>query len=320
MHAVEVDKVTKIYRKGFRAVRVPAVVDLSFSVRKGAVTGFVGPNGAGKTTTIKMMTGLVRPSAGTVRVGGVDASFPAARRGVAYLSEQPYFYHHLTVREMLRFTAHLTGLQGDEGEKEITRVLEIVELADRDALKIREMSKGMQQRLNMAQALLGRPHTLILDEPMSGMDPPGRRLFREVMGRLGGERCTIFFSTHVLDDVESLCDDVVVLQRGSLTYAGTVSTLLEEGFSGTDITTGALEQPCREALEAAGCTVTGTGDDNRECSIFVPKTTGTDTVLRLLFQHDMVPRSVVGKSMTLEELLYQRKRNTEHENDADHSG
>lgn len=318
MHAIEVNNVTKVYRKGVRSIRVPAVVDLSFTVRKGAITGFVGPNGAGKTTTIKMMTGLVFPTSGTVRIGDVVSSLPSARRGVAYLSEQPYFYRHLTVREMLSFTANLIGIKGDERNREIVRVLEVVELADKGGLKIRAMSKGMQQRLNMAQALLGRPHTLILDEPMSGMDPPGRRLFRIIMARLREEKCTLFFSTHVLDDVESVCDDVVVLQHGSLTYAGAVRTLLDDGFLGTDIATGPLDGKCRDALVESGCTSAGEGKTG-DRSLFVPKTADVKDVLQLLYRHEVIPESVTRRSMTLEELLYQRKRDGDGENNADHS-
>ena len=306
MYSLEVDKVTKIYRKGFRAVRIPAVVDLSFTVKKSGITGFVGPNGAGKTTTIKMLTGLVFPTAGTVRIGGVNAAFPDARKGVAYLSEQPYFYNHLTVTEMLRFTAHLIGIRGDDCRREIGRVLEIVELADTGKIKIREMSKGMQQRLNMAQALLGSPHTLILDEPMSGMDPPGRRLFREVMRRLRDDGQTLFFSTHVLDDVESLCNDLVVLQRGKLTYAGEVRALIAEGFRGTTVTTGPLEDGCRDAVVNAGCTLSAGGETQTGWTLFVPKTVDREAVLRLLYGGGAVPLSVEKQSVTLEELLYRR--------------
>jgi ABC-2 type transport system ATP-binding protein len=305
MHAIEVEKVTKIYRKGFRAVRVPAVVDLSFTVRKAAITGFVGPNGAGKTTTIKMMTGLVFPTSGAVRIEGMNAADPPAKSGVAYLSEQPYFYSHLSVEEMLLFTAQLIKIPGGDQRREIARVLEIVQLADKGKLKIREMSKGMQQRLNMAQALLGRPHTLILDEPMSGMDPPGRRLFRSVMASLHQEGCTLFFSTHVLDDVESLCDDVVVLQQGKLTYAGAVQTLLNEGYLGTEIITGPLSATVKSKLENNRVKVAIDSGD-ASCSLFIDKCSDIDTVLQALYADGVYPRSVGRRSMTLEELLYSR--------------
>lgn len=306
MHAIEVENVTKIYRKGFRAVRVPAVVNLSFSVRQGTITGFVGPNGAGKTTTIKMIIGLVQPTAGALRLNGADASQLRARKGVAFLSEQPYFYTHLSVAEMLRFTGSLIGLTAAQARDESKRVLEVVELSHKAAAKIRELSKGMQQRLNMAQALLGNPHTLILDEPMSGMDPPGRRLFREIMVGLRREEKTLFFSTHVLDDIESLCDDVVVLDKGALTCTGGVRTLLEEGFLGTDITVPASNQSLGSALQAAGYPPEY-HPDTGEWILFVPRERDVTDVLRMLNEYQVFPRSIMGRTMTLESLLYRKQ-------------
>ena len=306
MHTIEVNKVTKIYRKGFRAVRIPAVVDLSFSVRKGVITGFVGPNGAGKTTTIKMIAGLVHPTKGTIRLNGRDTSSPSARRGVAFLSEQPYFYAHLTVDEMLRFAADLLGVPSAQRDGETARVLETVELTHKRRMKIKDLSKGMQQRLNMAQALLGEPHTFILDEPMSGMDPPGRRLFREIMAGLRAEAKTLFFSTHVLDDVETVCDDVVVLDRGTLTYAGPVRTLLDDGFLGTEIAAAGLEQGARDALVSRGYSPQYNGDTGKWV-LLIPKTDDPAAVLRLLHEHNVFPSSIVRRTMTLEALLYQRK-------------
>jgi ABC-2 type transport system ATP-binding protein len=165
----------------------------------------------------------------------------------------------------------------------------------------------MQQRLNMAQALLGSPHTLILDEPMSGMDPPGRRLFRELMIQLRKEKCTLFFSTHVLDDVEMLCDDVVVLQDGRLTYAGEVDALLDEGFLGTEIITGTLGLECQEALKGAGCRVKSQNGSD-EWVVEIPRTGDTNTVQRLLYDHSIIPRAIGRRSMTLEEMLYRREK------------
>jgi ABC-2 type transport system ATP-binding protein len=306
MYAIEAENVTKIYRKGFRAVKVPAVTGLSFTVRKETITGFVGPNGAGKTTTIKMLAGLVRPTSGCVRILGSDTRSLDARRGVAYLSEQPYFYAHLTAREMLGFVARLIGLPATVAAQEILRVLEAVELSHKASVKIKEMSKGMQQRLNMAQALLGRPHILILDEPMSGMDPPGRRLFRQIFTELRREqRTTLFFSTHVLDDVEALCEDVVVLSGGTLTYAGPVRTLLDEGLLGVEILCGELDAACRMAAAETGCRVQQ-GRESGEWSLFVPREIDPGAVLRILYGYNVYPRAVQPCSLTLEELLYRR--------------
>lgn len=305
MDAVQLESVTKIYRKGFRAVKVPAVIDCSFSVKKARITGFVGPNGAGKTTTIKMIIGLVRPTIGRVLLGSIDAAKPNARTGVAYLSEQPYFYNHLTVYEALCFAAELSLIPRSSIDTEITRVLQLVELSQKRASKIKEFSKGMQQRLNMAQALLGNPHTLIFDEPMSGMDPPGRRLFRELLHALRGEGKTIFFSTHVLEDIESLCDDVVVLRQGRLTYAGGVEELLTQGFKGTDIRTGSMSNTCADALKNIGCTVQpGQGDEQL---LFVPKEVAIEAVQQLLRDNAVIYRAMERRAQTLETMLYKNR-------------
>jgi ABC-2 type transport system ATP-binding protein len=305
MDAIEVKNITKIYRKGLRGIKIPAVTDLSFSVRKERITGFVGPNGAGKTTTIKMITGLVFPTSGCVVVSGKNASDPSARAGLSYLSEQPYFYAHLNVTEMLRFVARLLRLPAGTIAAEINRVLGLVELSHKARSKVKELSKGMQQRLNMAQALLGNPHTLVLDEPMSGMDPPGRRLFREILCKLRDEKKTLFFSTHVLDDIESVCDDVIVLEQGKCAYAGAVSTLLDEGFLGTEIVTGSLSEEIREKVINAGCTIRQitTGD---ECVLFLEKNGDTAQILRLLAGSSVYPQLVIRRTMTLETLLYHR--------------
>ena len=303
MHAIEVKNVTKIYRKGFRAVKVPAVVECSFTVEKNRITGFVGPNGAGKTTTIKMLNGLVRPTSGELFLHGGNAVEPQSRRGVSYLSEQPYFYSHLTVGEMLQFSAQLSELSLNEIGPEINRVLDLVGLVHKVKNKIRELSKGLQQRLNMAQALLGKPHTFILDEPMSGMDPPGRRLFREIMQQLRRDGCTLFFSTHVLDDIESVCDDVIVLQQGTVTYAGTVRELLAKGYRGTEIEIADLSEKCAAALAVAD-----TGFQKRRIDdgwiIFIEAGGAVEAVQQILNDHQVYPRSIRKSAMTLEELLY----------------
>lgn len=305
MYAIELDKVTKIYRKGFRGVKVPAVTDLSFTVLRDKITGFVGPNGAGKTTTIKMVTGLVFPSRGTIVLDGKKGVAPVNRNGIAYLSEQPYFYAHLKVGEMLDFVARLIKLPHGSIQSEIARVLELVELSHKQHAKVKELSKGMQQRLNMAQALLGNPHTLILDEPMSGMDPPGRRLFREILLELKKQGKTLFFSTHVLDDIESVCDDVVVVQQGRLTYAGSVSALLDEGFTGTEIAVSTLSATAKKTIAALPL-VTLHEDSTGGATVMVDKKGNPQAVLAALAAVSAFPERVQKKTMTLENLLYHR--------------
>jgi len=302
MDILTAEKVTKVYRRGFRAVRVNAVTDVSFALAENRVTGFVGPNGAGKTTTIKMAMGLVRPSAGRVTLMGQDARRPAARRGVAYVSEQPYFYKHLTVGETVGFSARLAGIKRSAVEAERKRVLSAVELTGREASKVRNLSKGLQQRLNMACALLGDPKLLILDEPMSGLDPPSRRLFRTLFKSLGEEGRTIFFSTHVLEDIETVCQNVVVLDGGKLRLTGSVASLLDEGTLGTELTLRSLPDNIAAELKTDGIEITTTPDG--ESTIFIPVKMNAETYQRKLYENGVFCKSIQKRSMPLETLLY----------------
>lgn len=302
MNVIEINNFSKIYRKGFWGIKVPAVVDIQLSIKKNIITGFVGPNGAGKTTTIKTIMGLIRPTAGTIKINGIDVSSCASRKGVAYLSEQPYFYGHLTASESLEFAAHLIGLTLDKGKSEIARVLDIVELSHKAKSKVKEMSKGMQQRLNMAQALLGKPQLLILDEPMSGMDPPGRRLFRSLFKNLAESGITIFFSTHVLEDIESVCDEVVVVSKGRVTYSGAVSELLDKGIMGTEMTITTNDIQVREYIVQYGCKIES--DRNGVLVFIIPKEIAAPEIQKYLGEKNIFPSRIVNRSVSMEDLLY----------------
>jgi ABC-2 type transport system ATP-binding protein len=302
MHAIELINVSKWYRKDFWAKRSCAVSDVSFSVKRGCVTGFVGPNGAGKTTSIKMIMGLVFPDSGTISLYGKATSDALSRKGIAYLSEQPYFYGHLTVEESLRFASELLKLPGDSIDSEIKRVLTEVELFDKNRAKVKSLSKGMQQRLNMAQALLGKPHTMILDEPMSGMDPPGRRLFRQLFKKLASSGTTIFFSTHVLDDIEAVCDEVVVLSKGKLHYSGRVDSLLQKGYQGKEFLISGLSNEIHELLSNKGCSLKVHEDDMT--ALFVPSGIDPGAIQTVMKSGSIQYHAITDKRMSLEELLY----------------
>jgi ABC-2 type transport system ATP-binding protein len=257
---LRVRDVSKVYRVGFRGRRVSAVQGLSFAIEQPQIVGFAGPNGAGKTTTIKMILGLLTPSSGEVLLNGRPAFEPAARKGVGYVSEQPYFYEQLTVEETLNLSGGLLGLSRAVMGGECERVLSLVELGHTRARPVRTLSKGMQQRLSMAQALLGNPKLLMLDEPMSGLDPPSRRLFRSLIRTLHQQGCAIFFSTHVLDDIVALCSRLVVLSGGSCVFDGPVEQILERGFEGTELSVAQLPPELQQAMVAAGCTVEQEGE------------------------------------------------------------
>lgn len=302
---IEFKSVNKNYRKHFWTRQVAAVVNCSFAVEKNTVTGFVGPNGAGKTTSIKMLLGLIRPTSGTVRINGRDPLLPTARKGVSFLSERPYFYEHLTVNETLRFAHRLGQANPKSEEADIIRVLDAVELSASADSKVKDLSKGMQQRLSMAQALLCSPDLFILDEPMSGLDPLGRRLFREILLTLAQEGKTIFFSTHILDDVESVCSHVVVLSKGRLEYQGSLAQLLSQGKGGTECVVAGLGDAEKQALAAMGCMVTK-GADDRDI-IAIPAGKDPRQCQQYLCEKGLFCESVVKRTASLEEIIYKRK-------------
>jgi ABC-2 type transport system ATP-binding protein len=225
--AVHAEKLSKTFRVGFWGRPVRAVHDVSFEVEKGEIFGLLGPNGAGKTTTIKMLLGFVRPSRGAATVGGHPAGSIEARRRMGYLPENPALYEYLTGVEYLRYAGRLAGLDRKEARRRTALLLEQVGLADRADRPIRRFSKGMVQRLGLAQAMIGDPELLILDEPMSGLDPIGRKDVRDLILRFRGEGRTIMFSTHILSDVEMICDRVAILIDGRVTDCGKLSSLLD---------------------------------------------------------------------------------------------
>jgi ABC-2 type transport system ATP-binding protein len=302
MGVLDIDNVTKVYRRGFRAVRVNAVTGVTFALAANRVTGFVGPNGAGKTTTIKMAMGLVRPTAGRITLMGKDAALPAARASVAYVSEQPYFHRHLTVGETVDFYARLVGIGRPAVAAERKRVLDAVELVGREKSKVHSLSKGLQQRLNMACGLLGDPKLLIFDEPMSGLDPPSRRLFRTLFKKLSDEGRTIFFSTHVLEDIEAVCRDVVVLDGGKLRFTGSVASLLEKGTLGTELTVSSLPDKLTEELRVDGGEISRVADG--AVTIFIPITRDAESCQRKLYENGVFCQTIQQRTMPLESLLY----------------
>jgi ABC-2 type transport system ATP-binding protein len=205
-----------------------AVKDLSLTVAEGEVFGFLGPNGAGKTTTMNVLLGFVTATRGIARIFGVDVRETIARRRLGYLPELTYYYKFLTAEELLRFYARLFGIPRAETERRIDDVLKLVELENVRKKAIKTYSKGMQQRVGLAQALINNPDFLILDEPTSGLDPIGRMKVREIIRRLKNEGRTVFFSSHELGEVETVCDQVAILHQGELKVEGRVEALVQK--------------------------------------------------------------------------------------------
>jgi ABC-2 type transport system ATP-binding protein len=204
-----------------------ALQGLNLAVHPGEVFGFLGPNGAGKTTTMNVLLGFVNATAGKAWLFGVNVREPIARQRIGYLPEQTYYYKFLTAEEILRFYAKIFQIPKAQVEQRVDAVLKLVELEHARKRQIKTYSKGMQQRVGLAQALINNPDLLILDEPTSGLDPVGRMKVREIIQRLKGEGKTVFFSSHELGEVETVCDRVAILSQGELKAEGRVHELVQ---------------------------------------------------------------------------------------------
>jgi ABC-2 type transport system ATP-binding protein len=227
---------SKSYRVGhIRQSLRPALVDLDLEVRHGEILGYVGPNGSGKTTTLKLLTGLLAPDAGEVRFFGVPLAARAWRYRVGYLPEHPYLYDYLTPAEYLDYAGRLFGLPAAVRRERAGKLLALVGLERSADLPMRRFSKGMVQRAGLAQALVNDPYLLLLDEPMSGLDPLGRRLVRTLLTGLRSAGKTVLFSTHILSDAETLCDRVAVLRAGRLVRVGALGEMLRTDVAHLEI-------------------------------------------------------------------------------------
>lgn len=260
---IEIAGLTKVYR-GKRRAQVLALDGLDLSIDEGEVIGFLGPNGAGKSTTIKTLLGQIRPTSGRAALFGIPVGDPAARGRVGYLPENPAFYDFLTAREYLSLVGRSFGMSAAAVAAESDRVLDLLDLQAAGRRPIRGYSKGMVQRLGLAQALLHDPELYILDEPMSGLDPLGRALVKQIMLDLQRRGKTIFFSTHVTADVEAVCNRVAIIVNGRLQAVNQVNELLEKGIEGyvVQVAAGAKNQ-------LAGFETRQRGDGSVE--LFVPR-------------------------------------------------
>lgn len=229
MLVIETFALEKQYAVGFwKKKQKQALYPLTLGVEEGEVFGFLGPNGAGKTTTLKLLMGLVFPTGGSARILGYDVNDSRMKAQIGFLPEQPYFYDHLTARELLEYYAQLSGVDAKTRAKRVDDVLHRVGLPDAKNTQLRKYSKGMLQRVGIAQAILHDPKLIFLDEPMSGLDPIGRREVRDLIQTLKDEGKTIFFSTHILSDAETLCDRVGVINKGQLRGIGVMADLARE--------------------------------------------------------------------------------------------
>jgi ABC-2 type transport system ATP-binding protein len=225
---LEVRNLHKTYHPGLFEKDVEVLKGLSLEVRRGEVFGFLGPNGAGKTTTIKAITEIIMPDAGSIRICGLPHTDLKAKRCTGFMTESPYVYRHLSGKEFLRFCGELLGMPRGDLERRIWAVLDEVGMAAHADRKMGTFSKGMLQRTALAQALLGEPELLILDEPLSGLDPVGRRDVRDIILAQAAAGVTVFFSSHIIPDVETICDRVAIVVDGEVRACGTVAGLMTD--------------------------------------------------------------------------------------------
>jgi ABC-2 type transport system ATP-binding protein len=300
--AIEIDNLTKDYETGFwRKRKVRALDGLTVSVESGQIFGFLGANGAGKTTTLKLLMRLIYPTSGTARILSRDISDTRMHARIGYLPENPYFYDYLTAREFLNYCGELFGQDRQTRARRTEELLTRVNLEQKSwDRQLRKFSKGMLQRVGLAQALVNDPEIVFLDEPMSGLDPVGRREVRDLIASLRTQGKTVFMCSHILSDIEVLCDSVAILKHGRLAHAGSLEELRTREASTVEvIATGADAETLKQHLGSAA-TVTSTASGLR---IEVADEKDVDAVIAALRQANGKLVSVQPVKQSLEELF-----------------
>jgi ABC-2 type transport system ATP-binding protein len=301
---IVIEGLSKSYSSGWPG-RPPFVAldGLSLTVSRGEVFGFLGPNGAGKTTTLKILMGLVRATSGTASLLGQPAGDVETRRRIGFLPESPYFYDYLTAEEFLGFYGRLAGLGPAVIEKRVSDLLELVSLIDAKTRQLRNFSKGMLQRIGLAQALIHDPELVILDEPMTGLDPVGRNQVRDIILNLRDRGKTIFFSTHILHDVEMICDRVGIVMRGRLLASGRVEELIRQDQAQS------VEIVCRQVNGEGNALIrsmaTRVLQQGQQCLIVLPNSDGLDVLVSEIRRQGGRLISVTPHKTSLEDLFFQ---------------
>ena len=298
--AIDVTDLTKTYRTPLARRKVEALRGVSLTVEKGLVFGFVGPNGAGKTTLIRTLMGLIRPTTGTAKLLGHAVPSREARFKVGFLPESPYFYDYLTVGELLDLAGRLFGLSASVRKQRAGELIARVGLERAQTQSLKKFSKGMLQRAGLAQALMNDPELVVLDEPMSGLDPIGRKEVRDLIVELRDQGKTVFFSTHILSDVEAITDRVAIIARGQLQASGTPSELVQRTILGIDVMIRLPTETDSGELTTGADRVRRNGD---ELSLTLPADADVDTWISRAHAAGAKVMQIVPRHETLEDLF-----------------
>jgi len=293
---IKIDQVTKIFSTDLLKKPMIAVNQLSIEIEDREIFGFLGPNGSGKTTTIKMLLDIVRPSRGSITIFGRDARDPTSRAVVGVMPEQATFYDYLTASELLTYYARLRGVDRDIRATRIQELIERVGLQGHQQRRLRYYSKGMLQRVAIAQALLAKPKLLILDEPMTGLDPVGRKEMRDMIAEARDQGATVLMSTHILSDVELLCDRIGIIIGGVLRKSGKLETLLKDHGETTDIHAGQIPEVVQRSLESQGAVV---------------RTVGTATLVRAPYSLQQLVITALARAEVSIEVVMPRSKGLE---------
>jgi len=296
---LEIRNLSKSFRTGFWLKKTQALLNVSLTVRENEIYGFLGPNGAGKTTTIKTILGLIFPDSGSISILGKDYRDISTRRFIGYSPEQPYFYEYLTAYEFMKFYGSLFGIPAAELKKRIPMLLEMVGLSGKESLQLRKFSKGMLQRIGLAQALINDPKFLILDEPMSGLDPIGRREIRDLILALKKSGKTVFFSTHILSDVEMICDKVAIIIKGEIRREASLNELLTIDYNEVEIVFRTSDKTLKDELRKIGLLI----KEMEDTSYLIVKKSDISRVVDIIRDYRGEIVSIVPKRKTLEDLF-----------------
>jgi ABC-2 type transport system ATP-binding protein len=302
--AIETEDLTKDFRVGFwRPKPYRALDGLNLRIEPGEIFGFLGPNGAGKSTTLKLLMQLLYPTHGAARILGRPAGDLAVRHRIGFLAENPYYYDYLTAEELLTYFASLFGYRGGDVRSRVNRVLDEVGVGAERRLRLRQFSKGMIQRVGLAQALINEPEVIFLDEPMSGLDPLGRKHVRELIIQLRERGCTVFFSSHILSDAEALCSRVAIVAHGRLVASGRLTEILAFELKGWELVLSHVSQELKAELEQRATRVTPLSDGRY--TVLLPADVAPEQLLHELAARGAHVVSLNPVRETLEDLFVQ---------------